>query len=218
MPHTPRSSIALPQRSFAAVRIYALITESSCREPWLDAASAALDGGASALQVREKHQNDNELLKRIELLRPICEQYDAWLILNDRPDLARNSSAHGVHVGQSDATVAAARAQLAPGQIVGVSTHTLDQVDRAILDRPNYIAVGPMFHSETKPQDHIAGPATLDAARSKTRIPLVAIGGIHASNVSRLQSADALAVCGAIFSSDTVADATRRLVNAFASK
>jgi len=183
------------RRRFGDVRLYVIITEAFCHVDWFATAEAALRGGADCLQLREKDLTDRELLDRAKRLSALCHAHGALFILNDRPDLAALSSADGVHLGQDDMPVSAARRIVPWSCLIGVSTHTEEQIDAAIRDVPDYIAVGPMFASPTKPQDHIAGPETLAAARRRTALPLVAIGGIDDQNVDAVLSAVQCVVC-----------------------
>jgi len=124
------------------------------------------------------------------------------------------SDADGVHLGQTDLPVSEARRILGPGRLVGLSTHTPEQVKTGIEAEPDYIAVGPMYPSPTKPQDHVPGPELLRLARSCTQRPVVAIGGITADRVPVLVQAGArcICVCSAVIGADDVAAAARRLV------
>ena len=197
---------------FGTVKLYVLLTEALCRGDWHETAEAALAGGACAIQLREKQLTDVELLDRARRIRKLCERHEALLIINDRPDIALAAGAHGVHLGLDDLPVSEARRILGDECIIGVSTHTVEQAKAALADMPDYVAVGPMFASHTKPQDHIAGPETLVAVRRLTSLPLVAIGGITPENAAQCVSADALAVCRAVISVDDVPAATRELL------
>ncbi len=198
---------------FGHVRLYVLLTESLCHGDWFATAEAALKGGADCLQLREKGLTDRELLERARRLIGLCRDHGALLIVNDRPDIAVLSGADGVHLGQDDVTVAEARRIVPSAAVVGVSTHTMEQLIAATAAAPDYVAVGPMFSTATKPQDHIAGPETLTAARKHTSLPLVAIGGIKEQNAGEVLSAASccLCVCGAVIAQPDVAAATARL-------
>ena len=200
-------------RKFGEVRLYVLITESVCRGDWFAAAEAALDGGADVLQLREKHLPDSELFRRAVRLSQLCRDRGKLFILNDRADIAALSHAHGVHLGQDDLPVAAARKILPPGSIVGVSTHSIDQAISVAKACPDYLAVGPMFETETKPQNRIAGPETLRAVRAITSLPLVAIGGIQEFNADAVLFAApcCLAVCSAVVAAQNVRAAMERI-------
>ena len=207
---------------FGQVRLYVIITKALCRGPWLQAAEAALRGGADAIQLREKNLTDAELLTRARQLAELCRRFGAMLIVNDRPDIAVAAGAHGVHVGQDDLPVAAVRRIAPPHFVVGVSTHTAEQIRAAAALAPDYVAVGPMFDSPTKPQAHIAGPAMLREARAITSLPLVAIGGITRGNTPQVLTAAAccLCVCQDIIAQPDVefaARSFRKLVDEWAS-
>jgi len=186
------------------VRLYVILTEALCRCGWHETAEAALRGGAGCLQLREKGLPDAELLRRARRLRELTAKHEALLVINDRPDIAKLSGADGVHVGQHDLPVMEARHVAGANLLVGKSTHTLEQFEAALAEEPDYLAVGPMFASPTKPQDHIAGPGTLARVAGRTQIPIVAVGGIVAANVSQVIEAGAgcVCVCSAVIAAD----------------
>ncbi|MCH8966079.1 MAG: thiamine phosphate synthase [Planctomycetes bacterium] len=198
---------------FGGVRLYVLLTESLCGGAWLETAEAALRGGADCLQLREKQLSDKELVKRAKQLSDLCHRYDALCIVNDRPDIAAVTGADGVHLGQDDMSVASARRVLPSTAIVGRSTHTVDQVRQAACECPDYIAVGPMFDTPTKPQDRIAGPGSLAMSCACTGLPLVAVGGIDADNAGDVLAAAqcCLCVCTAVIAQRDAEQAARRL-------
>lgn len=201
------------QDRFGRVRLYVVLTEALCRGDWFATAQAALQGGADCLQLREKAVSDRVLLERARRLAELCHEHDALFIVNDRPDVAAISGADGVHLGQSDMPVADARRILPPSCVVGISTHTPAQVVAAAAEVPDYIAVGSMFATTTKPRAQVAGPQTLAAARGHTSLPLVSIGGIDVSNVRDVLSAAtcAVGVCRAVIAQPDVVDAASRL-------
>lgn len=189
----------------SAVRLYALITESLCRQPWLTAAEQAILGGADCLQLREKSLESGELLVRARQMVELCRRHNVISIINDRPDIALLADADGVHVGQDDVPAIEVRRLIGAGRIVGVSTHNIDQARKAVRDGADYIGVGPFFRSVTKPRDFVAGP---EYAREAAAVPLpaVAIAGITAANVEQVLATGikAVAVSSAIFSKDDV--------------
>lgn len=201
------------REEFASVHLYVLITESLCSGDWFETARDALSGGADCIQLREKNLSDRELLDRAKRLAQLCRDVGKIFIVNDRPDIALAAAAHGVHLGQDDLPVAAARRLLPAHMIVGLSTHTIEQVEAAIAQAPDYIAIGPMFDTPTKPQPQIAGPALVVEARKRTAIPLVAIGGIDDSNIQAVLAAtpNCVCVCRAVISSDNPSGAAARL-------
>jgi len=198
---------------FAKVRLYVLITEAFCKNDWFETSRLALEHGADCIQLREKNLPDAELLRRARRLARLCRDAGKLLVINDRPDIALASGAHGVHLGQDDMDVTSARRILPPHIFVGLSTHTEKQVDAAIGQAPDYIAVGPMFSSETKSQDRIAGYDVLARARGKTALPLAAIGGLNASRAGEvIARADCfVCVCSSIISHSDVVSATEDL-------
>jgi thiamine-phosphate pyrophosphorylase len=201
------------RQRFRTVRLYVLITEALCRRPWLETAAAAIHGGAGCVQLREKQLDDGELLRRARQLRELTGSHGVLLAVNDRADIAKLARADIVHVGQSDLSVKEVRRIAGANILVGKSTHTLPQVEAALAEEPDYLAVGPMFESETKPQKHVAGPETLSAARKKTDLPLAAIGGVTAGNATQLVAAgaDCVAACAGVIATDDVEAAARAL-------
>ncbi len=189
-----------PNTAISRLKLYVLITADLCHDDWLTVAEQALAGGADCLQLREKDLDDAELLRRAKKLADLCHRYSALFIMNDRPDIAVLAGADGVHVGQDDLPIAAIRRFLGLEAIIGMSTHTVDQALAAANEAPDYIAVGPMYPTSTKPQDHIAGVETLRQIAARTKIPLVAIGGITPENAPEIitAGAQAVAVCQAV--------------------
>lgn len=201
---------------FADVKLYVLITDSLCHGPWLETAKRVIDGGADCIQLRENSLSDAELLERTRALAKLSRDAGILFIVNDRPDIARLGGADGVHVGQEDMVVADARRIVGPSGIVGVSTHTVDQAGDAMANSPDYIAVGPMFHTETKPRDQIPGLSLLTAVCHETSLPVVPIGGINEDNIAAVLEAGArrVCVCSAVISNSDPTAMARRLKNA----
>jgi thiamine-phosphate pyrophosphorylase len=198
---------------FARVCLYVIITESLCTADWLTTATRVLAGGADCLQLREKDLDDGELLARARQLTALCREHGAMFIMNDRPDLARLAGADGVHVGQTDMSVADARRILGPDRLIGVSTHNPAQLADALTAAPDYVAVGPMYDSATKPQPHVPGPDLLQQALARTEIPIVAIGGITPARAGDLAAigATCLCICSAVISQKDPEQAARSL-------
>ncbi len=188
------------RRQFRKVRLYVILSEALCHGEWRATAEAAIRGGATCIQLREKGLDDAELLARAKDLREMTRKQNVLFIMNDRPDIARLAAADGVHVGQGDLSVADVRRIAGGRSLVGKSTHTIEQFKTALDESPDYVAVGPMFPSTTKPQEHIAGPQTLAAARELTDLPIVGIGGITSASAESVVAAGAntIAVCSAI--------------------
>ena len=202
-----------PADLFASVRVYVLITESACRRDWFETAELALGGGADCLQLREPELPAGELLSRAKKLAALCNDANVPLIVNDRPDVAVLSGASGVHVGQGDLPAAEARKIVGPRGIVGVSTHTVEQVKQAKRDGADYVGVGPVFPSPTKPRDILPGLAFARAAASLNLLPTVAIAGITPANATEVWATGvtAVAVTSAVTACDDPAAAVGAL-------
>lgn len=198
---------------FGHVKLYVLLTEAFCSGPWLETARLAIKGGADCIQLREKSLTDRELLDRTRILARMCRDARVLLILNDRPDVARLGGADGVHVGQDDLPISDARRMVGPSRLVGLSTHTIEQARRAMALSPDYLAVGPMFETATKPQARIPGPTLAKAVRDETSLPIVAIGGIDEENVATVVQAGAacVGVCTAVIAQPDTAAATAKI-------
>ncbi|MFQ5424185.1 MAG: thiamine phosphate synthase [Phycisphaerae bacterium] len=197
-------------------RLHVLLTEALCSGPWLGVAEAAIAGGADVLQLREKSLPDGELLDRARRLRTLTAARGALFFVNDRPDIARLAGADGVHVGQDDLTIPEVRRIAGPTVLVGISTHSVEQARAALDQRPDYVAVGPMFTSPTKPAIVAQGPSLLSAVRMLADCPVVAIGGITPANVRELETFAGIqiAVCQAVISRPDPAAAARELLQA----
>jgi thiamine-phosphate pyrophosphorylase len=183
-----------PANRIAEVRLYVLITERCCRRPWLEAAEEALIGGADCLQLREKELESGELLRRASRLVELCHHHGKLCIINDRPDITLLSDADGVHVGQDDLPAVEVRKLIGRGKILGVSTHRIEQARRAVSDGADYIGIGPIFPSATKPRDFVAGLGYAREVATSISLPAIAIAGITAGNVDQVIDAGIRAV------------------------
>lgn len=143
--------------------------------------AAALRGGVDIVQLRAKHAGDDELLAAAQRFRRVCDAGDALFIVNDRPDLAAIARADGAHVGQDDISVARARAQLGPDALIGLSTHSPAQIDAGAAAGADYIGVGPVHATPTKPGRPAVGLGLVRYASVHATVPFFAIGGIDGS-------------------------------------
>jgi thiamine-phosphate pyrophosphorylase len=166
------------------------------------------------LQLRAKSSNARDTLALLRALAPICQRAGCTLFANDRPDLAVLADAPGVHVGQDDLPIAEVR-RVSPSLAVGVSTHTLEQLEAALAERPDYVAFGPVFATPSK-ADHetpvgLDGLARAHELAKRARVSLVAIGGVDLPRAPAVRAhADAAAVIGALVPSDGLAGVTAR--------
>jgi thiamine-phosphate pyrophosphorylase len=196
------------------MRLYVIVTGAFCAgRPWHEVARAALAGGADAIQLREKSLEGGELVARARQLVAMCREHDAISIINDRADVALISGADGVHVGQDDLPARDVRKLLGPRGIVGVSTHQIEHARQASLDGADYLGVGPVFPSATKPRDITPGLAYAKQVATEIRLPAVAIAGITLGNVSKVAATGmrAVAVTSAVCAAPDVAEAARQL-------
>jgi thiamine-phosphate pyrophosphorylase len=153
--------------------------------------------GIRFLQYRDKEATDEVVLERAALLRSIFPAFDSCLILNDRVSLVSTARYDGIHVGQEDPSPAQTRATLGPEALLGVSTHSEDQLRRATNSPADYVAIGPVFATASKlDPDPVVGVEGVRAARAMTDKPLVAIGGITRFNCAAVieAGADSVAV------------------------
>jgi thiamine-phosphate pyrophosphorylase len=186
-------------------RLYVLLTAAQCGRSleWTVAEAAA--GGADIIQMREKELSDRELLARARQMRHWTRQAGVLFLVNDRADIARLVEADGVHLGQDDLPVKEARRILGPDTLIGVSTHTLEQVRQAVLDGASYLGVGPAFPSTTKEFSELPGLDFVRAALAETTLPAFVIGGVNATTIGAAVEAGAkrVAVSQAVAAADS---------------
>jgi thiamine-phosphate pyrophosphorylase len=161
--------------------IYPIVDTGVCLSRGLDAvavAEACFRGGARLLQVRAKDESSAAVLTLAERVVGAAGAAGAKVVVNDRADIALMARADGVHVGQEDLPVDAVRAIVGAHRVIGVSTHTREQIDRAVQTTADYVAVGPVFETHTKSTGYPARGLDLIAYAAGRGKPIVAIGGI----------------------------------------
>lgn len=165
------------------------------------AVEEVLAGGATMLQLREKHLEHRDFLAQAQELLPLCRKYHVPLIINDDVQVALESGADGVHVGQSDMAVQAARSILGPDKIIGASAHNASEALAAVAAGADYLGCGAVFGSTTKADAGLLSLNTLREIRAAVRVPIVAIGGINRQNIARLAGSgvDGVALISALF-------------------
>ena len=189
---------------FRLPRLYPILDHDLLRHHGLTPAVAAAhlrDAGCTLLQYRNKSQDDATVLAEARRLRAELPPGGVRLLLNDRVDLALLSAADGAHLGQTDLAPTDARRLLPPGQILGLSTHSLAQFRAALAEPVNYLAIGPIFATSTKSDaDPVVGLDLLREARALTPRPIVAIGGITLANARSVidAGADSVAIISAL--------------------
>jgi thiamine-phosphate pyrophosphorylase len=179
---------------------------------------AALTGGVDIVQLREKALPRREIELAAQTFRRLCDTYSALFVVNDDPDLARACNADGVHVGQGDMAASGVRAAVGPDAIVGLSTHTEDQIAASAEQQVDYISVGPIWETPTKAGRPAVGLDLIRHAAANAPHPFFAIGGIDRSNASQVVDAGAQRMCvvRAIRDAEDPTVAAEELRNAFA--
>ena len=191
------------------------ITDSALMpgERLMEKTEAELRGGCRILQYRNKNANSTDRKREAGLLRTLCHRYQSLLIINDDMELALQVGADGIHIGQSDTSLAQVRKQVGDQIIVGISCH--DNITLALQAQQggaSYVAFGRFFESHTKPHAPAADVAVLSRAKKTLKIPIVAIGGITRDNAMRVitQGADMIAVIHDLFSPNDVHEIEQR--------
>jgi len=180
----------------------------------VEAARKAIRGGAKVIQLRDKQHAKGELLTIAQKLKDLCHKSDTLFIVNDYLDIAIAAEADGLHIGQEDLPLSVVRKKLPIDKIVGLSTTTLDQAQKAEAEGADYIAVGSIFSSPTKTSANVVGLEHLHQVRKTVSITIVAIGGINKDNVGEVMAAgaDSAAVISAALTQKDIESATRQLV------
>lgn len=173
----------------------------------------AIDGGASVVQLREKHLDSAAFLAEAERFVDLCRRKGAVSIINDSVDVALKSGADGVHIGQEDLEAGTARALLGPDRILGVSAHSVEEALRAQAAGADYLGVGAAFATGTKADARPISRETIRAITAAVDIPVVAIGGITRENILELKNCglDGAAVVSALFAQEDVRAAAAEL-------
>ncbi|HOK39915.1 MAG TPA: thiamine phosphate synthase [bacterium] len=177
-----------------------------------------LEAGCKIIQMREKEMCDRDLFYFAKRLKELTELYGAYLIINDRIDIALAVNSDGVHLGQNDIPVLEARKILGPNKIIGLSTHSIFQALRAVENGVDYIGVGPIFETHTK--SDVCSPVGTELIKKvieykeKINIPFYAIGGIKLENVKEVLAAGArnIAVVTGIITAKDVYETTKKFI------
>ncbi|MGK7956768.1 MAG: thiamine phosphate synthase [Crocosphaera sp.] len=192
----------------------ALYLVTSSTENLFKIVESALQGGLTLVQYRKKNIDDIIRLEMAKKLCELCHKYDALFIVNDRADIALEVNADGVHLGQQDIPIALARQILGPNKIIGRSTTNPQEMAKAIAEKADYIGVGPVYATPTKPDKKPAGLDYVKYAAENSPIPWFAIGGIDEHNVSKVieSGSTQVAVVRAIMEADDPKKTTQKLL------
>lgn len=203
----------MQQKVFSAhqLSLY-LVTDSAClgEKKLLDAVEESLKSGVTFLQYREKSLPWEAKLAEAKALKQLAKAHNVPFVINDSVELALAVDADGVHLGQSDISPQAARSQLGPDKIIGVTARTVEEARQAVLDGADYLGSGAAFATGTKLDTRTIGPEGIKAICQSVELPIVAIGGISKDNVLKLAHTgiQGVAVVSAILAEPKPAEAT----------
>jgi len=196
-------------------QLYLILDKPSVAKRSLDnLVSKILKCPIGIIQLRDKQSAKSDLLNLAISLSRRLKKSKTLFIINDHLDIAVLAKADGLHLGQMDLPLSAARKILGKDKIIGVSCHNLRQALKAQKDGADYIGIGPVYKTSTKPGSHAIGEKVLKQLRDKINIPYFAIGNICKSNINRIVSAGAtrIAICRAILNSKNIQQAARELL------
>ena len=178
-----------------------------------EATRQVISGGVKVVQLRDKHRNRRELVPIAHELKQICAEANVLFIVNDYIDIALATDADGVHLGQSDLPVHPAREILPLNKLIGCSVRTVEQALQAQEEGADYIGLGSIYHSPTKPDAEVIGLERLRQVKKAISLPVIALGGINEGNVDEVldAGADSVAVIGAVLSTEDIQSAAGRI-------
>ena len=194
------------------IRLYVLISSSIATKSVKETTRLVIDGGADAIQLREKIISDSEFISLAGEVCDITTKSGTLLIINDRVHVAKEINADGVHLGQQDMSALEARNIIGGGKIIGVSTHSVTQARQAQKDGADYIAIGPIYPTRTKDYEPSIGIEIVHEISEAVNIPFIAIGAITLDNLDEVLKAGAsrVAVCSAIIGSKDIYSSTKQ--------
>jgi len=197
-----------------------LVTDSTPRSgPVEEFLARVIEAGVGMVQLRERRLGDRELLRAARAFSAVCRDNGALFVVNDRVDIAVLAGADGVHIGQSDVHAEDVRRLAGEDFIIGLSSHSRDEFDAAHASAADYVGVGPVFETPTKPGRPAVGLELVQYAAARASKPFFAIGGIGTENVARVRAAGAkaISVVRAISDVDDPDAAVRELLASMAS-
>jgi thiamine-phosphate pyrophosphorylase len=178
-----------------AARLYLVCDSNPGGRPLAEVLPAAVAGGVDVVQLREKELTPESLLEPALAAAELCRELGVVFVLNDHPLVAREVEADGVHVGQQDMPVADARELVGEEMLLGLSTHGPHEIDAAASAPLDYIGVGPLHATPTKPGRPAVGLELVHYANAHATVPFFAIGGIHRDNIAGVREAGATRIC-----------------------
>lgn len=196
------------------MRLYAVTDRAWVgKQSLYEQVEAALKGGASCVQLREKELNGEDFLREALELSTLCKRYRVPFFINDNVDVAIRCHADGIHVGQEDMQAAQVRQRVGPNMMIGVSVHSVAEALEAVRNGADCLGAGAVFATSTKTDVQTMPRETLRAICQAVNIPVVAIGGINKENIAALSGTgvDGVALVSAIFGADDIEGACREL-------
>lgn len=183
------------------------------KQSLVEQVEAALRGGATCIQLREKELNEEEFLAEALQISALCKQYQVPFFVNDNVKIAIQCKADGVHVGQEDMSAAKVRQRVGDDMMIGVSVHSVEEALTAVKNGADCLGVGAMFGTSTKKDADVLSKDVLRDICAAVTIPVVAIGGINRSNLLQLSGTgvDGVALVSAIFSAKDIEQECRTL-------
>lgn len=174
---------------------------------------AALKGGATCVQLREKELDEETFLQEAMEIAALCKRYGVPFFINDNVEIAVKCRADGIHVGQEDMAAAQVRRRVGDGMMIGVSVHSVEEALEAVKNGADYLGVGAMFSTSTKTNIRVLTKEVLRDICAAVDVPVVAIGGIGKANLSQLSGTgvDGVALVSAIFAADDIESECRLL-------
>ena len=196
------------------MRLYAVTDRAWVGKQTLyEQVEAALKGGVTCVQLREKELSEEEFLAEAKEIKALCASYHVPFFINDNVDIAIKCGADGVHVGQEDMKASDVRAKVGDQMMIGVSAHSVEEAVEAVKNGADCLGVGAMFATSTKADANVLPKETLRAICEAVEVPVVAIGGIGESNILELAGtgADGVALVSAIFGAADIEAQCRKL-------
>lgn len=212
-----QSESSMPSRNSKekiSYRLYLVSDQKALKgRSFIESLEQAIKGGVTVLQLRDKEASSKEFYQRALEVKKLTEKYQIPLIINDRIDIALAVDAEGVHLGQQDLPVSVARGLIGPGKILGASTATLKEAEKAEAEGADYIGVGALFPTETKSNTRRVSLDQLKLIKDSVSIPVVGIGGISQHNLESIihTGVDGVAVVSAILGKEDIQRAAKNL-------
>ncbi|MBQ1681430.1 MAG: thiamine phosphate synthase [Agathobacter sp.] len=196
------------------MQLYAVTDRAWAKEQSLyEQVEAALKGGVTAVQLREKHLSEEEYIKEACEMKKLCAKYGVPLFINDNVKVALACHADGIHVGQNDMDPEEVRALVGDDMMIGVSAHSVEEAQEAVRKGADCLGVGAAFATSTKSDAKVLPPDMLQAISKSVDVPIVAIGGINRDNLPQLAGTgiSGVALVSAIFAAKEIEQETRAL-------